>query len=153
MLESPAMIATVAGFLSRIGLSQDSRITETKEWIKERYKGYSQGIDEVTLGPQDEIVVLVLSEPLDLDRIQEIAEERGFVTELSEDGILSLFEIIEGGHGRRTKLLRGAFHQRRRIPIDENPVECAEDLEDSRLNILTEYLNRKYMSQTSSRDA
>ena len=148
MLSASLLSGFATGLLGRLGSTADPRVEKAEDWVKRHYRAYPKGIEKFSVSSREDAVVIVLDDPLDLDLFESIVNNAGYDTEISmDDGhrIINLFDVQEGPGDRRSKRLRGTFHERRWIPLGKNPVRNGEDVpKTSRMNFVVLYLSKKY---------
>lgn len=117
-----------------------------REWLKNHYSAYPEGIDKLYSPWRSSTVLVKLEEPLDVELLSSIIDEHDLVAEVSQEpdgtNILNIYNVIEDQGQIITKSLRSVFRGGTEVEISENPISGQSP--HPRLVFLTEYLNEKY---------
>lgn len=117
----------------------------TKEWLRNQYEAYPQGIQKVYKQRRSDKIHVRLKEPLDIGYLTNIVEGHGFEFELTQDNgtnVLQVYDVIEEDGTLITKTLNSVFREQRDVSIGTNPVQ--DNSVHPRLVLTCDYLRGKY---------
>jgi hypothetical protein len=117
-------------------------VARTRSWLRDQHSEYHTNVQQVYLENETNAVVVSLRSPLELDRLANVAEDRGYETkrdDATNPSVLTVYEIETFDTGLTNTQMVGTFtaSQNQRVGLD--PV--TEHRTDERLLILSAYLS------------
>ena len=128
----------------RLGMTE--AVEQVKEQLADEYDNYPKGIEKVRLDTRDSFgwtVNVHLTEPLDWNVMEEVADDMGLESEIGDDGNrFGFYDTVEDDDGNEImKAASGSVRNDRPAIVHPEP---ADDTEHFRNEVLVRYLNRRY---------